>query len=344
MADRAVDSGTDSGTDSAAGTGLRAGLFAVALAALLAAAGASLCVGAGAVPVAEVWRALTGDAGSDAHLIVREVRVPRTVLAVGVGAALGCAGTLIQTLTRNPLAEPGVLGVTFGAGFAISLGATLGIADHQASQLALAFGGSLLAAVLVYAVGRTSPLRLLLAGTALSFVLGGLSLGMRLAFPDVLDGYRFWSVGSLAGREQLSLAAPLLIIAVALAGSVLLTGPLSTLALGESVAHALGAHVTRTRIAILVLVTVLAGTATAVAGPIAFVGLMVPHLARRISRGSLRWLMAYTMVLGPLLLLTADVAARVLLQTGEVPVAVVTAFLGGPVLIWAVRRRGATPL
>nr|WP_234348107.1 iron ABC transporter permease [Streptomyces specialis] len=319
-------------------------MLVAALAALLLAAGASLCVGAGTVPPAEVWRAVTGGAGPHARLIAREVRVPRTVLAVGVGAALGCAGTLIQTLTRNPLAEPGVLGVTFGAGFAISLGAALGVAGHQATQLALAFTGSLLAALLVHAVGRTSPLRLLLAGTALSFVLGGLSLGMRLTFPDVLDRYRFWSVGSLAGREQVSPTVPLLVMALALAGALLLTGPLNALALGEGVAPALGAHVPRPRIAVLGLVTVLAGTATAVAGPITFLGLMVPHLARRAARGSLRWLMAYTMVLGPLLLLTADIASRVLLPTGEVPVAVVTAFLGGPVLIWAVRRRGAIAL
>nr|WP_276324148.1 iron chelate uptake ABC transporter family permease subunit [Streptomyces sp. RFCAC02] len=156
----------------AAGGGSGLVLLAAATAALLAAVGVSLCVGAGSVPPGEVWRALTGGADSDARLIVREVRVPRTVLAVGVGAALGCAGTLIQTLTRNPLAEPGVLGVTFGAGFAITLGAALGIAGHQATQLVLALAGSLLAALLVYAVGRTSPLRLLLAGTALSFVLG----------------------------------------------------------------------------------------------------------------------------------------------------------------------------
>lgn len=335
---------TTGGAAPGGGAWPRAALFAVLLAAVLLAAGTSLCVGAGSVPVGEVWRAFTGGAGPDARLIVREVRVPRTVLAAGVGAALGCAGTLIQTLTRNPLAEPGVLGVTFGAGFAISLGATLGIAGHQATQLALAFAGALLAALLVYAVGRTSSLRLLLAGTALSFVLGGLSLGLRLTFPDVLDRYRFWSVGSLAGREQLSLTAPLLIIAVALVGAVALTGPLSTLSLGEKVAHSLGARVTPTRVATLAVITVLAGTATAVAGPIAFLGLMVPHLARGAAQGSLRWLMAYTVVLGPLLLLAADVLSRVLLPTGEVPVAVVTAFLGGPVLIWAVRRHGAVAL
>nr|WP_276324147.1 iron chelate uptake ABC transporter family permease subunit [Streptomyces sp. RFCAC02] len=163
-------------------------------------------------------------------------------------------------------------------------------------------------------------------------------------YPDVLDRYRFWSVGSLAGREQMDLTLPLVVIALALAGALLLTGPLNALALGETVAHALGARVARTRTAVLVLVTVLAGTATAVAGPIAFLGLMVPHLARRAAGGSLRRLMAHTVVLGPLLLLTADIAARVLLPTGEVPVAVVTAFLGGPVLIWAVRRHGVLAL
>lgn len=319
----------------------RSAILAGAVVLLVAAAGASVAVGAQAIAPAEVWRALADHAGTNDHLIVREVRVPRTVLGVCVGAALGLSGALVQTLTRNPLAEPGVMGVTAGAGFAITLGGVLGLAGSQAAQLALAFAGAVLAALLVYAVGRTAPLRLVLAGIALSSVLAGVSLGLRLMLPDVFDEFRFWSVGALAGREQAPMALPLLLIAAALVGALLLARSLNTLVLGEQVAKGLGSHVTRTRVSVLVVVTVLAGAATAVAGPIAFVGLMVPHLARRLAGASIPWLIAYTVVLGPILLLVSDIGSRVLLPTGEVPVSVVTAFLGGPVLIWAVRRYGA---
>ncbi|NBE98249.1 iron ABC transporter permease [Nonomuraea sp. KC401] len=319
-------------------------VLAVSVVLLLAVAVASVCVGAQALAPAEVWRALTGAAGGEAALIVRDVRVPRTILGVCVGAALGTAGTLVQTLTRNPLAEPGILGVTAGAGFAINLGGVLGLASGQGAQLALASAGAALAAVLVYALGSASPLRLVLTGVALSAVLSGISLGLRLMLPDVFDRFRFWSVGSLAGHEQSPLLLPVVTIAAGLVCAAAVTRPLNTLVLGDEVARALGGHVLRTRLSVLVLVTLLAGAATAAAGPIAFLGLMVPHLARRVAGGSIPWLMAYTVVLGPVLLVASDIGARLLLPTGEVPVAVVTAFAGAPVLIWAVRRRGAVPL
>ncbi|GAA2040045.1 FecCD family ABC transporter permease [Polymorphospora rubra] len=319
-------------------------ILAGSVALLVVAAGASVSIGAHAIPPAEVWRALTDYAGTDEHLIVRDIRIPRTVIGICVGAALGTAGALIQALTRNPLAEPGILGVTAGAGFAINLGVLFGLAGTQSARLGLAVAGCALAALVVYAVGRTSPLRLVLAGVALTSVLMGVSLGLRLLFPDVFDRYRFWSVGTLAGTEQTPLAVPVLLIVAALVGAMVVSGPLRAVALGEQVAHALGAHVARTRTAVLVLVTLLAGAATAVAGPIAFVGLIVPHLARRLAAGSIPWLTGYAIVLGPVLLLIADIGSRVLLPTGEVPVAVVTAFIGGVVLIWAVRRYGAAAL
>ncbi|MEU0477611.1 iron chelate uptake ABC transporter family permease subunit [Streptosporangium sp. NPDC006013] len=322
----------------------RAAILLAALALLVVVAVAGVSVGTRAIAPAEIWRAFADYAGSDDHLIVRDVRVPRTILGILVGAALGASGTLIQTLTRNPLAEPGILGVTAGAGFAINLGGALGLAGSQFAQLMLAFAGSVLAVLLVYSVGRTSPLRLVLAGVALSSVLAGLSLGMRLMLPDVFDRFRFWSVGALAGREQMSHTIPLLAIGIALVCAMAMARPLNAMVLGDQVAHTLGGHTARTKLGVLVLVTLLAGAATAVAGPITFVGLMIPHLARRLAAGSIPWLMAYTMVLGPILLLVSDIGSRVLLPTGEIPVAVVTAFLGGPVLIWVVRRYGAASL
>lgn len=313
---------------------------------VLLAAVAVLSVGVGArpVPPAEVVRALVDFQGTDDHITVRDVRAPRALLAVAVGAALAVAGALIQTLARNPLAEPGILGVTAGAGFAITVGSALGLAAGQAGELGFAIIGSVAAALLVAAVGRRSPLRLVLTGVALTAVLSGVALGMRLMLPDVFDAYRFWSVGSLAAREQAPLTLPLTAIGVCLLGALLLSRSLNALALGENVAHTLGAGVNRVRAAALVLITVLSGAATAVAGPILFVGLIVPHLVRRPAGGSVPWLMLYTMVLGPILLLVADMGSRVLLPTGEVPVAIVTAFLGGPMLIWAVRRYGAGSL
>ncbi|MBY8847569.1 FecCD family ABC transporter permease [Saccharothrix longispora] len=304
----------------------------------------SVGIGAHAVAPAEVVRALVDYDGSSDHIVVREIRVPRAVLAVGAGAALAVAGVLIQVLSRNPLAEPGVLGVTAGAGFAITAGSALGVAASAAGELALAVVGAVVAAVLVYSVGRRSPLRLVLTGVALSSVLAGVSLGLRLVLPDVFDRYRFWSVGSLAGREQSPTALPLLVIAAAVVGALLLSRQLNAVALGDTVAHVLGADVARVRVATLVLTTVLAGAATAVAGPVLFVGLIVPHLARRMAGSSVPWLVGYAAVLGPVLLLLSDIGSRVLLPTGEVPVAIVTAFLGGPVLIWAVRRYGAGAL
>lgn len=315
------------------GAALVAGLFAMAT--------LSIAIGARNVAVGEIWRALVDYAGTDDHIVVRDVRIPRTLLGMCVGAALGAAGTLIQVMTRNPLAEPGLLGVNAGAGFAVNVGVLLGLAGTQGSVLVLAIVGSAIASVAVYAVGRTAPLRLLLAGMTLTWVLSGLSLGMRLMYPDVFDQFRFWTVGSLAGREQTPLLLPAVVIVVALVGALLLSVPLSALSLGENVAHTLGVNVAKARLALLIVVTVLAGAATAIAGPIAFIGLMVPHIARRLARGSVSWLVGYAMVLGPILLLLSDIASRVLLPTGEVPVGVVTAFIGGPVLIWVVRRYGA---
>ncbi|MEU0687572.1 FecCD family ABC transporter permease [Streptomyces uncialis] len=322
----------------------RTGILVGGTVLLAAVAVLSIGVGARPVPPAEVVRALVDFQGTDDHITVRDVRAPRALLAVAVGAALAVAGALIQTLARNPLAEPGILGVTAGAGFAITVGSALGPAVGQAGELGFAIIGSVLAALLVAAVGRRSPLRLVLTGVALTAVLSGVALGMRLMLPDVFDAYRFWSVGSLAAREQAPLTLPLAAIGVCLFGALLLSRSLNALALGENVAHTLGAQVNRVRAVALLLITVLSGAATAVAGPILFVGLIVPHLVRRPAGGSVPWLMLYTMVLGPILLLIADMGSRVLLPTGEVPVAIVTAFLGGPMLIWAVRRYGAGSL
>lgn len=322
----------------------RGAVLLLALAVVVAAAAASLCIGARNVALDQVWSALSDFAGTDDHIVVRDIRLPRMWLAIAVGSALAVSGALVQTLTRNPLAEPGILGVTAGASFAVLLSTAVWDVDSQIGLLAAASVGAVLATGLVYAVGGTQPLRLVLAGVALSAVLAGAGLAIRLAMPTVFDTYRFWSVGTLAGREQMPIAVPVFVIVTCLVVAFVLAPSLNALALGDEVAHTLGARVAWTRGLTLVVLTLLAAAATAVAGPIAFVGLIVPHVVRRLSAGSIGWLLAYCVVLGPALVLISDVVARLLLPTGEVPVAVVTAFVGGPVLIWVVRRYGAVDL
>jgi len=322
----------------------RSALLGAALLGLVVIAVLSVGIGAHAIAPGEVVRALLGEGNPSDRAVVLDIRMPRAVLATAVGAALAVGGVLVQALSRNALAEPGVLGVTAGAGFAIAVGSSFGLAASAPAELGLAVLGALGASALVYAVGSRSPLRLVLAGTALSAVLLGLTLGLRLLFPETFDVYRFWSVGSLAGREQAPTTVPLLIIGLSLLGAFAVSRQLNAIALGETVAHTLGANVARVRTVTLLLITLLAGAATALAGPILFVGLIVPHLARRVAGASIPWLIAFAALLGPVLMLAADVGSRVLLPTGEVPVAIVTAFLGGPVLIWAVRKYGAAPL
>ncbi|MDT0200887.1 iron ABC transporter permease [Nocardioides sp. AE5] len=301
----------------------------------------SLTVGKGDVSVTESLRALVSpEDGNSAHITVRSVRLPRAMLAILVGAALALSGALVQTLTRNPLAEPGLLGITAGASFAVVVATRYFDASGQVATLVVAFVGAAVAAFAVQLVGRADPLRLLLAGVALTAVLAGLSIGIRLTDPATFDRYRFWSVGSLAGREQLPLLLPCLVLAIALLAALLLGPPLGAVMLGDDVAHGLGVKVVRVRVLTLLVATILAATATAVAGPIMFVGLIVPHVVRRFSQASISWLMLLCLVAGPLLTVAADILARVLLETGEVPVAILTAVIGGPVLIWVVRRHG----
>jgi iron complex transport system permease protein len=298
-------------------------------------------------PATVVGALLDPDRLDPDHVIVRQVRMSRTVLAILVGAALAVAGALVQVLTRNPLAEPGTLGVTFGASFAVVVAVALGwpapgwpaLGGGQVGTMVVASVGAGVATVVVYAVGRSDPLRLVLAGTALSALLAGLSLGLRLLDSQAFDDHRFWSVGSLAGRDQQPLLLPAVAIVGAVVAALLLARPLAGIELGDDVAHGLGVPVGAVRAAVLLVATVLAGVATAVAGPIAFAGLIVPHLARRFSAGSVGWLLVLCLVLGPVLLVAADTVGRLVLPTGDAPVAIVTALVGGPVLIAVVRRR-----
>ncbi|MFC4950492.1 FecCD family ABC transporter permease [Pseudonocardia sp. GCM10023141] len=316
-------------------------LVAIAVLVLLCLVG--LAVGAKYIPIGVVWHALWRDDGSDDAFLVLDGRVPRTLLGLGVGAALGLAGALMQALTRNPLADPGLLGVDIGASAAVVVAiGVLGV-TAPAGYVWFAFAGAGGAAVLVYLLGATgrvvSPERTILAGAAISSAFGAFVSAVLLLSPETFDSFRFWAVGSLAGRTMDIVVAlgPFLVVGVLLALSL---GPaLNALALGDQVGAALGVRVGRTRLLTALAVTLLCGSATAAIGPIGFVGLTVPHAARMIVGPDQRWVLAYSLVLAPVLLIGADVLGRVVLPSGELQVGIVTAVLGAPVFLVLCRRR-----
>ncbi|WOZ76332.1 Fe(3+)-siderophore ABC transporter permease [Kosakonia sacchari] len=309
---------------------------------LVVAIALSLFIGAKPLPASVVIDALTGVCQSADCTIINDARLPRTLAGLLAGGALGIAGALMQTLTRNPLADPGLLGVNAGASFAIVLGAALLGAVTPVEQLLLAFCGALAASLLVAFTGsqgggQLSPVRLTLAGVALAAVLEGLSSGISLLNADVYDQLRFWQAGSLDIRTLQTLKIVLIPVLLAALIALMLSRALNSLSLGSDTATALGSRVARTQLLGLVVITVLCGSATAVVGPIAFIGLMMPHMARWLVGADHRWSLPVTLIATPALLLFADILGR-LLVPGELRVSVVSAFIGAPVLIVLVRR------
>ncbi|MGW6460934.1 FecCD family ABC transporter permease [Streptomyces sp. NPDC055078] len=310
----------------------------------------SVLVGARAIAPGTVWDALFHfDGSADEQVMVRELRVPRTVIGLLVGAALGLCGALIQAFTRNPLADPGVLGVNAGAGFAVAFAVgVLGLTD-PAEFVWFALAGAFALTVIVYTLGslgadRATPVKLTLAGVALTAVFSGLTSALTLKNLATLDIMRFWGVGSIGGRplDILPVAVPLIGTGALL--GLLTARSLNALALGDDNARALGVRLGATRTAVVLAVTLLAGTAVAVAGPIGFVGLMVPHVVRWFTGPDQRWILPLTLLVAPAFLLAADIVGRVVLPSGELRVGLVTALVGAPVLVALVRRRNASGL
>ncbi|MFD7652760.1 FecCD family ABC transporter permease [Actinosynnema sp. NPDC059797] len=304
---------------------------------------ASVAVGARDIPLDEVWRALTAPTGAEGDVVVRELRVPRTALGVAVGAALGVGGALMQGHTRNPLADPGILGVTQGASFAVVLSIfTLGVGDLY-GYVWSAFAGALAASVVVFLLGSgrsgPTPVTLALAGAAVSALMTGLVSALVLLDRQSLDAFRFWQVGGLAGRELSVLWQVLPFLLVGLVLAAFNAGGLNALALGDEVARSLGHRVLATRVVGVVAITLLVGGAVAACGPIGFVGLVVPHLARALTGPDHRWLLPFSGVVGAVVLLAADVVGRVLARPGELDVGIVMALVGAPFFIALVRRR-----
>lgn len=303
----------------------------------------SLLIGAKPLPTSVIINALNGSCQSADCTIVLDARLPRTLAGLLAGGALGLAGALMQTLTRNPLADPGILGVNSGASFAIVLGAALfGLTSPQA-QMMMALCGALIASLVVAFTGsqgggQLSPVRLTLAGVALAAVLEGLSNGIALLNPDVYDQLRFWQAGSLDIRTLQTLKTVLIPVLIAGGMALLMSRSLNSLNLGTDTATALGNKVALTQILGLLVITILCASATAVVGPIAFIGLMMPHISRWLVGSDHRWSLPVTLLATPTLLLFADITGR-LLVPGELRVSVVSAFIGAPMLIFLVRRQ-----
>jgi iron complex transport system permease protein len=304
----------------------------------------SLAIGSKSIPFGTVFRAFTDfDPALTDHLIVRELRLPRTILAVMVGSALGVAGALMQGVTRNPLADPGLLGVNAGAAFAVVLAIWLFEITDVFGLVWFAFVGAAITSVLVYSLGSmgrggANPVRLALAGAALSALLGAFTGAVTLLDQATLDQYRFWAVGSLSGRDS-GVTAQL--FPFVLVGLVIAFGAgrqLNALALGEEAARSLGTKVNLTRLVSALAITLLCGAAVAACGPIAFVGLVVPHMMRVWFGPDQRWLMPASALAGAGLLLYCDTAGRIVARPGEIQVGIMTAAIGGPVFVLLVRR------
>ncbi|WP_327589846.1 iron ABC transporter permease [Nonomuraea sp. NBC_00507] len=304
----------------------------------------SVTLGSRSIGLPEVLRAL-GSLDTDGSInstVTLELRVPRTLIGILVGAALGVAGAILQGVTRNPLADAGIMGINSGATVFVVLAITVFGVRGAGVYVWFAFAGAIGALVLVYAIaslGRegATPIKLALSGVAVTAGLASVTTGILMTNVDALNELRFWQVGSLAGRYApiLTGVAPFLILG--LVASLGFGRALNGLALGEDMARGLGQRVTRTRAAAFAVVAVLAGAATAACGPIVFVGLVVPHVARFICGPDYRWILPYSMLLAPIVLLLADVLGRVVAVPDELQVGVVLGVLGAPAFVGIVR-------
>ncbi|MCX4846250.1 MULTISPECIES: iron ABC transporter permease [unclassified Streptomyces] len=322
----------------------RALATAAAVVALLVAVLLSLAVGARSIPPSEVFDVLLHGGHSDNAEVIRNMRVPRTLIGLMVGAALAIAGTVLQGITRNPIADPGILGISQGASVGVVLAIAFAGVHSLTGYVWFGFAGAAIASVAVYAIassgrGGATPVKLALGGAAINALLVSVVSAVLTTKASALDEFRFWQVGSIAGREAevAQQIWPFLLVGVVLVLSV--ARGLDALALGEDVAKGLGQNVATVRVVGGVGATVLTGVGVAAAGPIAFIGLAVPHIARAVVGSDHRWVLPMAALIGPVMLLVSDVIGRVLFPPSEVPAGVMTALIGVPFLVALVRRK-----
>ncbi|MGB8953948.1 MAG: iron ABC transporter permease [Tumebacillaceae bacterium] len=284
--------------------------------------------------------------GSNEQIVIRDVRVPRALIAAAVGASLGLSGVLMQVLTRNPLSDPGIFGINSGASFFVVSAMTLFSFDSLSQYTWMAFLGAAVSGGIVYLLGSLgrdglTPMKLTLAGAALAALFASFTNGLLLINQRALEEVLFWISGSVAGRslEMLSTVLPYLVIGWL--GSFLMAGQLQTLMMGDDVAKGLGQRTVFVKSITGLLVILLAGGSVAVAGPIGFVGLIIPHIARYLIGTHMLWTLAYSALIGAVLLLGADIGARLIAMPKELPLGVMTAMIGTPFFVY-VARKGLT--
>jgi iron complex transport system permease protein len=288
-------------------------------------------------------KAFTNFDGSNEHIIIQSVRLPRALIAAAVGASLAIAGVLMQTLTKNPLASPGIFGVNAGAGFAVVVAVTIFSVGNLQAFAWISFLGAGVAAVSVYVIGSAgreglTPMKLTLAGAAMTAMFSSFTQGLLVLNEAALEQVLFWLAGSVQGRKLEILFGVLPYLAVGWAASILISSKMNVLSMGEDVAKGLGLNTGLVKLGAGIIIVLLSGGAVAVAGPIGFIGIVIPHLTRAVIGIDHRWVIPLSGILGGILLLAADIAARYILMPQEIPVGVMTAMIGTPFFIYIARK------
>lgn len=303
---------------------------------------ASITWGAADIAFEDIFQAFTAYDGSTNHLIIRTVRLPRSLIAMLVGASLAVAGAIMQGLTRNPLASPGILGVNAGAAFAVVVGTFVFGSSSLNIYTWYAFAGAAISAIAVYFLGSLgrgglTPFNLTIAGAALTAFITSITSGILILSQRTLEEIRFWLAGSVAGRDLNLLLQVLPYICVGLILAIALSRQITILSLGEDTARSLGQSTALIKILAAVSIILLAGASVAIAGPIGFVGLIVPHIVRFLVGVDYRWILPYAAILGAIMMLIADLCGRLIIQPSELPVGLVMPLIGTPFFIYLIR-------
>lgn len=323
--------------------GQRALGLMIAIILLIFLIGASIVYGYTNTTWKMAWDAFQSNDGSNEHLVLETVRLPRALIAASVGGSLAIAGALMQTLTKNPLASPGIFGVNAGAGFAVVISVSLFQVGNLQAFAWIAFLGAAVAAIGVYVIGSIgreglTPMKLTLAGAAMSAMFASFTQGFLVINEAALDQVLFWLAGSVQGRKLEILTSVLPYLLIGWIGSILISSKMNVLSMGEDVAKGLGLNTGMLKIAVAIFVILLSGGAVAIAGPIGFIGIVIPHITRSIVGIDHRWVIPYAGILGGILLLIADILARYIIMPQEVPVGVMTAIIGTPFFIYIARK------